>query len=77
VIAAFRGMLDEIVSLESEKTDMKAICFELALALMECSHARVAMQIGMAKITKPEAFALALELASRSINDVVTKKGKA
>jgi hypothetical protein len=53
---------------------MKAICFELALALMECSHARAAMRIGMAKIAEVDAYALALELASETINAVVTKE---
>ena len=77
MIAEFRDRLGKMVSLEAEKTDIKAICFELALALMECSHARVAMQIGIAKIAEPEAYALSLELASQSINDVMTKKGKA
>lgn len=71
-MSAFRERLDKMVSLESEKIGVEAICFELALALMECSHARAAIKLGPKKITKPEAFALALEYASESINHVVT-----
>jgi len=73
-VSTFRERLDKMVSLEAGKTDMKAICFELALALMECSHARAAMRIGMAKIAGVDAYALALELASETINAAVTKE---
>jgi hypothetical protein len=71
-VSTFREKLDNLLREDDGKRDLERVCFDLALSLMECSHARAAIKLGPKKIVKPEAFALALEYASESINHVVT-----
>jgi hypothetical protein len=71
-VSTFRERLDNLLREDARKIGLECVCFDLALSLMECSHARAAIKLGPRRSVKPEAFALALELASESINHVMT-----
>jgi len=73
-VSTLKKCLDKIVRDDLKIRNLRAACKDIALKLIECCHTRATMRFGFENISEPETYALAIELASESINAAVKSK---